>query len=322
MRLSKITGFFLVILMCLSLSACNKGKDNNNDNREDNGIAETASPTIIESREILNERNTSSKEAEVTEAVQNWNEVDYSNCFNGLEGCAIFFNKNTNVYTIYNHELCEKRVSPCSTFKIIATIMGLDKGIITSEDSTMGYDGTFYPTDKWNKDLSLKDAFKESCVWYFRKVIDQVGQSNVQSYLDQLKYGNCDISEWEGSGINSLPELNGFWLESSLKISPKEQVDVLANIFDGKTNFSKHNKDILKEVMLTKIIGRASVYGKTGTGQNSKTGHRNNGWFVGMMDNSDERYYFAIYLNDEAKEVSGPIAKEIAFKIMKQYYMK
>jgi bla regulator protein BlaR1 len=28
--------------------------------------------------------------------------------------------------------------------------------------------------------------------------------------------------EWRGGNINSLPELNGFWLESSLKISPKE----------------------------------------------------------------------------------------------------
>lgn len=41
-----------------------------------------------------------------------------------------------------------------------------------------------------------------------------------------------DISEWAGSGINPLPELNEFW---------------------------------------------------TGTGQNSKTKHRDNGWFVGMF---------------------------------------
>jgi beta-lactamase class D len=30
------------------------------------------------------------------------------------------------------------------------------------------------------------------------------------------------------------------WLESSLKISPKEQVEVLSNIFNGKTHFSKY----------------------------------------------------------------------------------
>jgi bla regulator protein BlaR1 len=51
----------------------------------------------------------------------------------------------------------------------------------------------------------------------------------------------CDTSEWDGRGINSFPELNGFWLESMLKISPIEQVNVLAEIFDGKTDFSKQN---------------------------------------------------------------------------------
>jgi bla regulator protein BlaR1 len=184
----------------------------------------------------------------------------------------------------------------------------------------MGYDETIYPTDAWNKDLRFKDAFKESCVWYFRKVIDQVGQSNVQSYLDHINYGNRDISEWEGSGINSLPELNGFWLESSLQISPKEQVNVLSDIFSDKANFSKQNIKILKEVMLTQKIGNITVYGKTGTGQNFKTKHRDNGWFVGLLENSDETYYFAVHLNDESKEVTGAMAKEIALDIIKRYY--
>jgi bla regulator protein BlaR1 len=60
-----------------------------------------------------------------------------------------------------------------------------------------------------------------------------------------LDYGNCDISEWDGSGMNSLLTLNGFWLDSSLEILPKEQVDIIAKIFEGKTDFSKKNIKIL-----------------------------------------------------------------------------
>jgi bla regulator protein BlaR1 len=47
-----------------------------------------------------------------------------------MEGCAVFFNSYTNVYKMYREELCEKQTSPCSTFKIIATIMGLEIGVI------------------------------------------------------------------------------------------------------------------------------------------------------------------------------------------------
>ncbi len=316
---NKSNYFILAILICISVTGCNKANENSNKEPE-NIYTAAVSPTTLANQDTSIGKNTTSDEVQVTEKVIEVKDVDYSDCFNGIEGCAVFFNSNTNTYMMYNKKLCEKRTSPCSTFKIVATLMGLDNGVIASVDTTMGYNGTIYSMDQWNKDLSLKDAFKESCVWYFRKVIDKVGQSNVQSYLDQLKYGNCDLSEWDGSGINSLPELNGFWLESSLEISPKEQVDILANLFSGKTDFSKQNINILKEVMLTQRIGSVSVYGKTGTGQNDKTKHRDNGWFVGMFENSDESYYFAVHLNDDNKEVSGPMAKEIVLDIINWYY--
>lgn len=316
------TYFILASLICLSFTGCNKTHEINNNKKLENSKTVPASPTILASQNTSTGKNASSNEVKVTKAVPNIKDADYSECFSGIQGCAVLLNRDTKVYTMYNEKLCEKRTSPCSTFKIIAALMGLDKGIITSVHSKMGYDGTKYPMVQWNRDLSLKGAFKESCVWYFRKVLDQVGQSDVQSYLDKLKYGNCNISEWDGSGINPLPELNGFWLESSLEISPKEQVDILANIFDGKTEFSKQNINILKEVMLSKKVRSVSVYGKTGTGQNSKTKHRDNGWFVGMFENPDERYSFAVHLNDENKEVSGPMAKDIALNIINQYYIE
>lgn len=56
----------------------------------------------------------------------------------------------------------------------------------------------------------------------------------MQTELDRLSYGNCDISDWNG-GLNTNNNnraLTGFWLESSLLISPKEQVEVLERIFD------------------------------------------------------------------------------------------
>ncbi len=312
----------MVVLALLGFTSCNKANENNDIKEPEISITAMVSPTTLVPKDTSSEDNTASDEIEVIPKAEEVKQADYSECFNGVKGCAVFFDSESNTYTMYNEELCEKRISPCSTFKIIATIMGLDHQTITSVDSTMGYDGTRYPMDQWSKDLNLKDAFKESCVWYFRKVIDDIGQSKVQSYLDHLNYGNCDINEWNGSGINPLPDLNGFWLESSLEISPKEQVNVLANLFDGKTDFSQAHINILKDVMLTETIGSVSVYGKTGTGQDDITKHRDNGWFVGMFENSEECYYFAVHLNDDSKEVSGPMAKEIALDIINQYYVE
>ena len=84
----------------------------------------------------------------------------------------------------------------------------------------MTYSGIQYPVAAWNGNLTLAEAFQSSCVWYFRQVIDQVGQASVAQQLAALDYGNQDISQWEGGGQNQSPELNGFWIDSSLKISP------------------------------------------------------------------------------------------------------
>jgi len=301
-RNTKILPIFMVLfLICMCFTGCNK---------ENSKSAETE----------VNVKPNGTESAENKRDIKN---VDYNEYFDGIEGCAVFLNEDTGIYEMYNQELCEKQSSPCSTFKIILTLMGLESGVINSIDSKMGYNGTIYPIDTWNNDLSLKDAFKESCVWYFRKVIDQTGQKYVQKWLDQLKYGNCDITDWDGSGMNSLPELSGFWLGSSLEISPIEQVDVLSKIFEGETDFSLKNIGILKEIMQVQKNENVSVYGKTGTGKDKDTGHSDNGWFVGMIEKGDNKYYFAVRLTDEkSSNVNGPKAKEIALNIINHAYVE
>lgn len=184
--------------------------------------------------------------------------------------------------------------------------------INVDESSTMGYDGTDYGNAEWNGDLTLEEAFEKSCIWYFREVIDLVGRDKMQEELKNLQYGNCDISEWNGSNINPLENLNGFWLESSLKISPLEQVEVLSRIFEGHSDYDSRNIEILKRIMVVDENDSQKIYGKTGSGNGEA-------WFVGFSESDGERKYIAIYLNDSEHrdQVSGNKAKEIALDILK-----
>lgn len=237
--------------------------------------------------------------------------ADYTEAFQSIQGCAVIFDAGNNTYTFYNEDKCRARVSPNSTFKVISTLIGLHNQVIATEDSKMNYDGMTYPIDAWNADLSLTEAFQNSCVWYFRKVIDKVGQETVQEELYKLHYGNCDISEWNGSGVNSFPELNGFWLESSLLISPLEQVEILRNIMEGKTIYTESETEILKSVMLIELGDSDKIYGKTGTGTDGTA------WFIGFVESEDGNIYFAVYLDDDtSNEISGAKAQEIAFNIL------
>ena len=159
---------------------------------------------------------------------------------------------------------------------------------------------------------SGEEAFEKSCIWYFREVIDLVGRDKMQEELKNLQYGNCDISEWNGSNINPLENLNGFWLDSSLKISPLEQVEVLSRIFEGHSDYDSRNIEILKRIMLVDENDSQKIYGKTGSGNGEA-------WFVGFSESDGERKYIAIYLNDSEHrdQISGNKAKEMALEILK-----
>ena len=108
-------------------------------------------------------------------------------------------------------------------------------------------------------------------VWYYRQVIDDIGQDVMQKELDRLSYGNCDISDWEGrlNTNNNNRALTGFWIESSLLISPKEQAEVMERIFGENSEYSEVTRNELKQVMLVSEQDRADIciYGKTGMGK-------------------------------------------------------
>ena len=246
-------------------------------------------------------------------------EVDWSNYFDGITGTAVVYEPAENHYQIYNQELALTQRSPCSTFKIISSLIALETGIINSNESTRTWSGEIFWNEEWNRDIDFSDAFRASCVWYFREVIDEIGNNTIQEKLNELEYGNCDISDWEGrlNTNNSNPVLTGFWIESSLLISPKEQVEVMERIFGENTDYSLETRNQLKQVMLLPEQNNTDIfiYGKTGMGKAS--GIVVDSWYTGFADTTDKRIYFCVYLDN--KNVSSAKAREIAVKIVSDY---
>lgn len=152
-------------------------------------------------------------------------DADWSEYFNGLNGTAVVYDATNRRYIMYNRDLAETRRSPCSTFKIISSLIALENGFLEPEDSTREWSGEVFWNKDWNKDIDFGEAFRTSCVWYYRQVVDDIGKDMMQKELDKLQYGNCDISDWEGRlNTNNNRALTGFWLESSLMVSPKSRL--------------------------------------------------------------------------------------------------
>ncbi len=302
-----------ISLLALSLSACGKTTLAEGGAKID---ALSVGEEITQSNMDFGQKASGDEVQVAQEEVQQGvteSEIDLSAAFQGINGCAVIYLPAQEQYLFFHEEMCRQEVSPYSTFKIVSTLSGLQNGVIADELSVMGYDGTDYGNPEWNGDLTLEQAFQKSCVWYFRKVIDAVGRDEIQKEVNALQYGNCDISAWSGSDINPMPGLNGFWLDSSLRISPLEQVRVLEKIFEGRSDYNGNNIEILKRIMLTEEDDTQKIYGKTGSSGSGEA------WFVGFAETVEGRKYFAVYLDDREQkdQVSGNKAKEIALEALK-----
>lgn len=261
--------------------------------------------------------------AETIKTVPEIVEADWSSYFNGLNGTAVVYDAANQNYTIYNRDLAVTRSSPCSTFKIISSLIALENGIIEPGNSTRTWSGEIFWNADWNKDIDFQEAFRTSCVWYYRQVIDDIGEDLMQKELDRLQYGNCDLSDWEGklNTNNSNRALTGFWIESSLLISPKEQVEVMERIFGAKSSYSDKTQNELRQVMLAPELDRTdiSIYGKTGMGK--AHGIVVDAWFTGFAESTaGNNIYFCVRLGrTDGMNVSSTLAKEIAIKIISDH---
>ena len=229
------------------------------------------------------------------------NEVDFSNHFSDYNGCAVFY-KN-NYYDIYQKSKINIQESPCSTFKIVLTLAGLKYGILEDEYTLIKWDGVQRYFDSWNKDLTLKEAFNLSAVWCFEKIATDIGKQKLYDFINHLSYGNCDTS-------SDIP----FWNDASLRISPKEQVDFIYNLFNNRFDIDRNHIQMLKQIMNKGIIKDGTLYGKTGT-----SGENKNGWFVGFYEKNNECIYFAVRLFN-GENVSGLKAEEITKDIISNNY--
>jgi bla regulator protein BlaR1 len=229
---------------------------------------------------------------------------DLGNYFSGYEGAFVFYDLKADQYHIYNERNSTWRVPPASSYKIYSALIGLESGVISDENSTIAWNSQTYPYKEWNKDQNLFTAMKSSVNWYFQAMESELDRSVFQAYINQIHYGNLNISSGPGT----------YWLESSsLKISPVEQVQLLKAMYTNQFGFGEEHIRTVKDAIRLEEEGGAVLYGKTGTGA---VNHKNtNGWFIGFVESDGNTYFFATNIRNEDRS-NGSTAADISLKIL------
>jgi beta-lactamase class D len=227
-------------------------------------------------------------------------EADLTGFFGEYSGAFVLYDYNNKFYIRHNEEQCNTKYSPCSTFKIPNSLIGLETGVIRDENFVLQWDSVARSREELNKDHDLRSAIKHSVVWYYQELARRVGEEKMRYYIDTLNYGNKDIS----GGIDK------FWLDNSLKISAEEQVQFLYKLYTDSLPFSKRNMDIVKNIIIQDTMKNGAVFsGKTGSNGSDL------GWFVGTVELGSNLYIFATNIVGDG--ANGMKARDITREIIK-----
>lgn len=219
--------------------------------------------------------------------------------FKNREGTFVIQEVEEKSPWVYNKKRAKERFAPQSTFKVANALIGLQTGAVRDEYDIKYWDGVKREIDSWNRDHTLGSGMRDSVVWYYQAMARDIGEERMNHWVKAIHYGNKDIS----GGIDQ------FWLSSTLRISPIEQVRFLKQLYEETLPFDLKNMRTVKRMMVQEEEKHATLYGKTGSGSGI-------GWYVGFIKHENKTYIFATNI-----EGTGIEAKEITYRILKKYHL-
>lgn len=194
-----------------------------------------------------------------------------------VSGSFEIYDNNKEIAHYYNKELNAKPISPSSTFDIFVALTALETVTAKDEQKILEWDGVERENEKMNKNLSLSEAFEINSTSHIRKLIQEIGEEDIDKYLFTLQYGN---QERKG-------DMENFWMNGNLKISPDEQVGLMKRLYHTELpQFNERSHRIVRGMLFKEEGDTYRLYYKMGM---DTTVSPNRSILVGMVEQTISR---------------------------------
>jgi beta-lactamase class D len=223
----------------------------------------------------------------------------------GLTGSIVIYDSNNNQTYEHNPQRNATEMIPASTFKIFNAMVALETGVIPDDVTVLTWDGIHREIEAWNRDTNLRQGFKDSTVWFYQVLARRAGRDRMKEYIDKVGYGNRQIGTDQ--------DIDRFWLQGPLKITPKAQIEFLQRLYQNNLPFSQRTMDLVKDIAIVEQTPEYILRGKTGWLFDTKP---QLGWFVGYLEQNKNVYFFATTL-DLLQPSDAPARIEITRRSLK-----
>ncbi|MBD2282375.1 class D beta-lactamase [Anabaena cylindrica FACHB-170] len=221
--------------------------------------------------------------------------VNLGRSFNqlGIKGSILIYDRNNKKFYEHNAARNSQSFLPASTFKIFNSLVALETGVISNDVAILTWDGMQRQFPTWNQDTNIRQAFRNSTVWFYQVLARKIGHERMEKFIKQVGYGNLQIGTPE--------QIDRFWLEGPLQITPKQQIEFLQRLHRKELPFSQRTLDLVQDIMIYERTPNYVLRGKTGWAASVTP---NIGWFVGYLEQNNNVYFFATNIdirnNDDA----------------------
>ncbi|ESZ14994.1 class D beta-lactamase [Mesorhizobium sp. L48C026A00] len=216
--------------------------------------------------------------------------------------------------TLYRDGVCDQRFSPASTFKVPLALIGYDAGILSDEHTpAWDYKPEFKAAKRDQKTVDPTIWEKDSVLWFSQEITRRLGNERFAGYVSKFDYGNTDVAGTPGRNDG----LTRSWVNSSLEISPVEQVNFMRRLLAGELPVSAKAHAMTKAILPTFRSGGWTVQGKTGTTRLGESADKRSlGWFVGWANKDARSIVFARLVIDTKRSDTpkGPQARTMFLK--------
>lgn len=220
-----------------------------------------------------------------------------------VKGTVVVLDGKTQTYQAYDSARAERRMSPASTYKIFNSLLALESGALDNEREMIPWDGKPRRMKAWNAEMNLRDAFRVSCYPCYQVVSHKIPRAYAQAKLDAVGYGNRTIGR-----VNDT-----YWVDDSLQISAREQVDFLQRLARGTLPFSARSQDIVRQISIVEANADYVLHGKTGWFVDKKP---DIGWWVGWLERDGNLTMIALNV-DMNGDADGPKRARIVREVLK-----
>jgi beta-lactamase class D len=212
----------------------------------------------------------------------------------GVKGSIVIYDMNKNRTFQHNPSRNDRAFLPASTFKILNSLIALETKVVLDENYVFTWDGITRIIPEWNRDLKMKEAMKYSAVWFYQVIARRIGYDRMKKSIVESQYGNQEIGSKE--------EIDKFWLEGKLRISPQQQIQFLRRFYNNELPFSPRSMAIVKNIIIMERTPNYIMRGKTGWVNFDGKISPQIGWYVGYLEQGKNVYFFATNIDIKNKK--------------------